>query len=240
MGCLKPTPPNCGTTNICGDCPPCPDFQIKQHDTRPPFKVAVEDENGPMDLTDLVLEASMWIESKLKKDIDSDDTVIELAGNIGFDQILPNDIIIVDNPRSPEYMIIDGFDETNKTITVTRGYNATTARAWKKGTKLRIFRVFGGLGVTEMVYEDVQQADGCVLKDQLTESVLVYEWNPNDTCAAGCFSLEFKLIKMTDTPSVTPSAISVCSIGEGVEWVRRFPVCGEFVIKVCDSPTIEL
>jgi hypothetical protein len=240
MSCLKISPPGCGTSNLCGECPPCPDFQIKRHDTKPPFKASVEDEKGdPFDLTDLVLEASMWTNAKLKKDILAADTELQLVDNIGFDQIMAGDIMVADRVRSPEYMLITGFDETNKIIFVDRGFDGTTPDNWKKGTKLKIFRFMNSPATTEMVYEDVLQVDGTTLEDQLIESFLVYEWNPQDTCVPGCFWLEFKLLKLTTdpTPSVTPV---VCSIGDGVEWVRRFPTCGEYLIKICDSPTAEV
>lgn len=235
MSCLRTSPPGCGTNNNCGDCPPCPDFQIKRHDTMPPFKVAVEDENGPIDLTDLVLEANMWVNAKLKKDILAIDTELQFADNIGFDHILVNDIIVADRVRSPEYMLITGFDEIDKIVQVQRAYNGTTAQPWKKGTKLKVFRFINAPATTEMVFEDTLNVDGTTTND-LSESLLVYEWQPNDTCVPGCFSFEFKLMKTGGTiPSVTP----VCSIGDNVEWVRRFPVCGEFLIKICDSPTAE-
>lgn len=243
MNCLSTSPPICSANAGCPDkfgCPPgiCPDFQIKRHDTRPSFKVSVTDEVGdPMDLTSLVLEASMWAKAKLKKDITSIATGIELADNIGFDQILVDDIIIPDRVRSPEYMRVTGFDETNKIVNIERGYDGTAADAWKKGTGLRIFRFKNAPAATEMVVENVTQVDGTILEDQITDSYLVYEWQPTDTCVPGCFWLEFKLIKMLDDPisiSVTP-----CTLGDGVEWVRRYPVCGEYLIKICDSPTAE-
>lgn len=243
MSCLKPSPPGCGNYNECPDkfgCSnECPDFQIKRHDTRPAFKVAVEDDNGPLDLTGLVLEANMWVNSKLKANIDDDDTTIKLSENIGFDQILPGDIIIMDRVRSPEQMSVISFDEIEKTIEVGRGHNGTTASAWKKGNKLRAFRLLNAAATTEMLYDDITQIDGTVLEDQLIESYLVYEWTANDTCVPGCFWLEFKLIKISEDveiPSVTP----VCYSGDGVEWVRRFPSNGEFLIKVWDSPTSEV
>ena len=223
-------------------CPPgvCPDFQIKRHDTVPPFKYSVEDENGdPMDLTGLVLEANMWLCAKFKANVADNDTTFSLADNIGFEQILVGDIIIPDRVRSPEHMRVIGFDEDAKTIEVERGYNDTIPSAWKKGTPMRIFRILNAPAVTEMKYEDITQVDGCVLHDQLVESFLIYEWNANDTCVPGCFWFEFKLLKMATGPVVIPSVTPVCTSGVGVEWVRRFPVCGEFLIKICDSPTAE-
>lgn len=243
MSCLNTSPPNCGSQPNCPDkfgCTgQCPDFEIKRHDTMPSFKYSVEDEEGdPIDLTGLVLEASMWAKAKLKTDIDDNDTVIAFADGIGFEQALEDDVIVVDRVRSPEQMLIVSFDEVNKTITVERGYNGTTAAAVKKGTGLKIFRFRNSPATTEMTVEDVEQIDGTVETDVLQESFLVYEWSANDTCVPGCFWLEFKLMQMAsvvEIPSVTP----VCYSGDGVEWVRRFPACGELLIKICDSPTKE-
>ena len=57
----------------------CPDFTIRRHDTKPAFKVKVEDCDGPLDLTGLVLEATMWAKGKLKVAMDQDDTEIGRA-----------------------------------------------------------------------------------------------------------------------------------------------------------------
>lgn len=245
MSCLTVSPPNCGQPAGCPDnmgCPPgvCPDFQIKRHDTIPPFKVPVEDDAGPMDLTGLVLEANMWVCAKLKTAITEIDTTLQFADNKGFDQILVNDIIIPDRVRSTEQMRVIGFDEDLKIVEVERGYNGTTPSVWKKSTGLRVFRILNATAATEMIYEDISQVDGCVLQNQLVESLLIYEWNANDTCVPGCFWFEFKLMKMLVGPIVIPSFTPLCSSGIGVEWVRRFPVCGEFLIKICNSPTAEM
>lgn len=231
------------------------DFCIKRHDTMPPFKVKINDCDGPMDLTGLILEVNMWARAKIKKAITYSETYIALSDNIGFDQCKQGDIIVVDQVRAPEQMLVMGFDEDNKFILVKRGYAGTIARNYKRGTGLRIMRVLNAPASTEMDKEDIPQVDGTTKKDVLVESRLVYEWQPNDTCLPGCYLLEFKLLKMTAVtpvavmglaPSVTPSFISYtedqmgCELGAGVEWVRRFPVTGEgFVIKVNDSPTAE-
>lgn len=218
----------------------CPDFTIKRHDTQPPFKVAVSDDNGPLDLTDLVLEASMWAKAKLKKDITSFDTFIQLADNIGFQQALVGDTIVLERVRGPEHMRIIGFDEANKRIEVERAVHGSTASAWKKGTKLRIFRFISAPATTEMVYEDLEQVDGTTLCDQLMDSFLIYNWTANDTCVPGCFYLEFKLLSIDPNNIIVPSVTPVCFSGVGVSWVRRFPVCGDgFLIKICESPTAE-
>jgi hypothetical protein len=247
------------STNCNGGCPDefncdgsCPDFQIKQHDTKPPFKVAISDCNGPIDLTGLVLEASMWANAKLKSAITSTDTYFALADGIGFQQALVGDIIVVSRVRNPEQMLITGFDENLKLVQVLRGYNGTPVGDYKKGTCLKIFRVLNSVAQTELTYEDQLQVDGTVSTNVLTKSQLVYEWLSNDTCVPGCFNFEFKLLKMTTSMSMvnslsisTPSFTSFtpseygCFIGEGVEWVRRFPTDGSFVIKVQQSPTSE-
>jgi hypothetical protein len=235
----------------------CPDFTIRRHDTKPPFKVLVDDCDGPLDLTDLVLEASMWANAKLKANLSTTDDYFALADNIGFGQAMVGDIIIMDRTRMPEHMLVIAFDEKNKLIQVQRGYHGTQISEWNKGDSLRIFRFMGATGETEMVLRDILQLDGTTAEDQLTESFLVYSWGENDTCLPGCYYLEFKLLKMTEVeamtlatttepivpsftdPNLTPASFG-CGLGAGVEWVRRFPVSGEgFLIQIVDSPTAE-
>jgi len=235
----------------------CPDFTIRRHDTRPPFKAQVEDCDGPLDLTDLVLEASMWAKAKLKCAIDAEIDFFPLADNIGFEQIMVGDIIIMDRARLPEHMLVIAFDEENSLVQVQRGYHGTTPSAWKKGAALRIMKFLGATAQTEMILQDLTQIDGTVLEDQITASFLVYEWEEKDTCLPGCYFLEFKLLKMIEEesvsimnteditpsftdPNLTPSDFG-CTLGSGVEWVRRFPVSGEgFLIEIVDSPTAEV
>jgi hypothetical protein len=237
MSCVKTSPPGCATS-ICPDPCACPNFQIKRGDTRPPFKVSVQDENGPINFTGLVIEVNMWIETKLKSNITEMDASLALAGNVGFEQILPNDIILMNKARTPEQMRILGFDETQNLIFVERGYNNTVPQNWKKNTPMQIFRIINGPAQSEMVFDDVPQVDGTTLCNQLIESFLVYEWNANDTCVSGCFFFEFKVLKMS-ADIVVPSVTPLCFSGVGVEWVRRFPTCDAFVIKICDTPTSE-
>jgi hypothetical protein len=224
--------------------------------------VSVNDCDGPLDLTEdnLVAEVNMWANAKLKCAIDKDADYIQLADNIGFNQTMVGDIIVMNRTRLPEHMLVTAFDETNKLIKVQRGYNGTFTDNWAKGQALRIFRIMNGPAEIVNVYDDILQIDGTVAQDQLIESLLVYEWTANSTCVPGCFWLEFKLLKVTPesmsvmmqavcgasiTPSWTPSTFSAtnfgCILGDGVEWARRFPVCGEgFLIMITDSPTAEL
>lgn len=174
----------------------CPDFIIRRHDTQPPFKVLLEDCNGPMDIQGLVIEVNMWAKGRLKKSIAEDCEYFTLADNIGFEQMMVGDIIIMERVRSPEYMLVLGFDECNHLVYVQRGYRNTSPQKWKKGTNLRIFRTMNAPAQTEMVYEDIEKPDGTVEKDVLSEAFMVYEWHPEDTCLPGCYWMEFKVLKM--------------------------------------------
>lgn len=232
----------------------CSDFVIKRHDTQPPLRIAVTDCDGAMDLSDtnLVLEANMWCKAKLKTAITPQDTYFRLADDIGFDQLMVNDIIVMDRVRLPEHMLITSFDEKNKLVQVQRGYHGTLADTWAKGSGMRVFRMLNAPAVIEMIYDDIlNPVTGETQSDQLIETYLKYEWTAADTCAPGCFLLEFKLLKMTEqvsamatpvVPEFTPSNADYnCSLGSGVQWVRRFPVSGEgFIIQIIDSPTAEI
>lgn len=257
---------NCKSQNYCLDssgCPDwattCPDFRSKRYDTKPSFEVEIKECNSPIDLTDTVVEASMWATGKLKYALSDTEDYFPLADNIGFTQSLVGDIIVVsDNPRTPEQMLVTGFDETNNLIRVQRGYNGTNVFSYKRGTKLRLFRFLNAIGTTEMVLTDVPQPDGTTEEDVLTKSKIGYEWAAQDTCLPGCYYLELKLLKMTavtmnlsDNPSYLPSYITPsftvpsagtlsCQLGEGVEWVRRYPVDKEgYLIHIVDTSTSE-
>jgi len=253
IGC-SPQPQGCPDQN---GCVPgiCPDFTLRRHDTKPAFKVKMEDCDGPMDLTDLILEATMWAKAKLKKTITPSDTYFSLADNIGFNQIMVGDIILMDQARLPEKMLVIAFDEINRLLEVQRGYHGTSIQTWKKGTPLRIMKFMGSSAQTEMLYQDILEMDGTTTPNVLMDSFFVYEWGPTDTCLPGCYYLEFKLLKLLDVapimpladpivpsftdPSLTPADFG-CGLGVGVEWVRRFPVSSEgFLIKITDSPTAE-
>jgi len=243
----------------------CPDFVIRRHDTKPLFKVKVTDCNCPLDLTDLVVEATMWAKARIKVALDQDDTVIGLADNIGFNQIMVGDVIMMDQSRMPEKMLVIGFDEQNNVFEVQRGYHGTPVQKWKKGAPLRIIKFSNAPGSTEMVYHDVIEMDGCVTNNVLLDSFLVFEFSANDTCLPGCYYLEFKVMKMVEaevgafltqsdipegllpsgiTPSFTPSSYTPsnfsCGMAPSIEWIRRFPLQGEgFLVKIVDSPTID-
>ena len=220
------------TTSGCPDSTGCPDnvasdFCIKRNNTNPPFRMDYQDCDGPVDLLtgNYVLQVNIWIKAKLKKAIDDVETVISFADNIGFELIKENNVILMDRARSPEKMLITGFDEENKTITVTRGYDGTSSQSWSKGSGLRVFRVIDADGEIESVLEDVEQEDGTVLKDQLTHTFLKYLWGDETTSLAGCYWLEFKLTELNEDMTDIISVIRLPSEGEG------------YLIRIIDSPT---
>jgi len=178
----------------------CPDFLIRRHDTQPPFRVLVEDCDGPLDLTDenLIVEVNMWSKAKLRKAITACEDYFALADDIGFDQIMVGDVIVMDRVRSPERMLVTAFDEQNKFVKVERGHQNTEPVAWRKGTKFRIMRVISETGSIETDRQDVLGIDGTTQKDQLISTHLFYNWKSNDVCLPGCYWLEFKLLKMID------------------------------------------
>jgi hypothetical protein len=245
----------CGSSTDCPDLFNCngktPDFIIRRHDTKPAFKVKVEDCDGPYDLQGLVIEASMWTKGLLKRDIAKTATSLLLADNVGFYQVMIGDILVVSKIRSFERMLVVGINEETNEILVERGYHSTNISAWKKGSEIKIVKFFNAAASSESVFEDITQIDGTTLEDELTTSYLIYDWAARDTCLPGCYYLEFKIIKASDTLAVDsytlnqayPSEIFDygCNLGDNVEWVRRLPSCEEgFIIKITDSPTAEL
>lgn len=217
------------------------DFEIKRFDTLPVFKYKLEDENGDaVDLTGLVVEASMWINVVLKRAITAEDTELQFANCVGFEQLLVGDLLVIDRTRSPENMLITGFDEENKIVYVERGVNGTNPSDYKKNTKMKGFRFRDSPGSIEMIYGSIMQLDGTYLCDQLLESYLVYNFSVENSCAPGCFCFEFKLLTLDASSITIPSVIPECFLGVGVIQMQKFPACGSFSVKVCDSPTREI
>lgn len=250
MGCTSNTT-GCVDQYNCAD-GSCPDFLIKRNDTKPDFKVKVDDCDGPIDLTDLVLEASMWVNGRLKVAMPSTAEYLSLADNIGFNQVMIGDVIVINRPRQNEYMLVTAFDEDNYYIQVQRGYHGTTPQNWKKGQDLKVIKFMNVPSTTLMNLDDVINIDGTTNSDVLTESFLVYNWQATDTCLPGCYFFEFKLMKMVTSvpfaamstiPSFSdPSVINYrCGLPVNVEWIRRFPADSEgYKIKIYDSPTSEI
>jgi hypothetical protein len=204
-------------------CDSLPDFCIKRGDSRPSFKVLIQDCEGVVDLTDenLVLEASMWFKTKLKSSIEVSDDHISFADNIGFDQVSVGDVIVMDRVRSPERMLVVSIDESNKTVEVERGYDSTVVSGWPKGNVLRSFRFMDQQASIESAFEEVASVDGNSA-EELVETFMVFEWTPSHTSLPGCYFFEFKLTMM-DASSVS--------------WVKKTPLDKEgFVINIVDSP----
>lgn len=223
------------------------DFCIKRNDTKPSFKVSIEDCEGPLEEEEnIIVEINMWSKGKFKKNLDLETNYFFLADNIGFDQIMVDDIIVTNQIRSSEQMKVVGFDEINKAVFVERGYNNTIPREHPKGTEIKIFRAKNIEADIEYIYEDVLQSDS-EIKKQLVDTLLVCNWTPNMTCLPGCYWLEFKMLKMNlsfleneATPSMTPTGEYGCNYSSNIEWIRRFPSKSEgFLIRIIDTPTIE-
>lgn len=224
----------------CSGLTTCYDFIIKRHDAIPEFKLEISDCDEPIDLTNLIAEASMWSCAKLKSNLTEDQTVIQFADNIGFDQILINTIIQAGIGRNFERMKVIGFDEIKKEVYVERGYKSTTPFPWKKGTNLKLLRFLSVPAITELIFEDITNIDGSILKNQLTHSYLIYEWRPEDTSLAGCFYFEFKILKMVNLNLSLLHVPSNPHPHDPIEWTRRFPNDKDgFIIQVYNSPTGE-
>lgn len=209
---------DCGSSN-CGPA----DFCIKRGDTRPSFKVSVEDCDGVVDLTDenLVLEASMWFKGKLKSALDSVSDSVSFADNLGFDQVSVGDVIVMDRARNPEKMLVVSIDESAKTVSVERAHLSSTAQDWPKGSGMRIFRFRDQPAQIESVFDQVSSVEGTI-SEQLVDTLMVLEWLPEHTSMPGCYWLEFRLTMMD---------------GSEIEWTKKTPLSGEgFIISVVDSP----
>jgi hypothetical protein len=220
VGCGQSTS-GCSNSN----CESAPDFCIKRGDTKPSFKVSMEDCDGVVDLTDenLLLDANMWFKARLKSSIDSSSSVISFADSVGFDQVSVGDIVLTDRTRNPEKMLVSSIDESAKTVTVQRGYESTSPDDWSKGTLLRIFKFVNEPAEIQSVFEQVENLEGTVA-EELSDTFMVFNWNSPHTSMPGCYWLEFKLIMMSES---------------SVLWVKRMPLSKEgFMIRIVDSPSI--
>lgn len=208
-----------------GDCPSPPDLCIKRHDTNPPFRVSMTGCDGPVDLTGgtYAVEASMWFDAKLKSAVTDSSTDLAFADGIGFDSVLVGDIVVTSGSRSPERMLVTGVDESARTVQVSRGQDSTSARAWDRGTALKVFRFADQPAKAESVMDSVDNMDG-TSSEVLSDTMLSYQWASGQTSMPGCYWLEFKILKVADDSSV--------------EWVQRVPLSADgFMIRIVDSPT---
>jgi hypothetical protein len=204
-------------------CGSASDFCIKRGDTRPVFRVSVEDCDGVVDLTDanLVLEANMWFKAKLKSDLSSSSSTLSFADNIGFNQVNVGDVILTDRPRNSEKMVVTAIDESAKTLTVERGHDSTDAQDWPRGSLLRVFRFMDQPAQIESVFEQVSSLEGSV-SEELVDTFMVFEFLKEHTLLPGCFLLEFSLAMMEET---------------SIAWAKKIPLSSEgYVINIVDSP----
>lgn len=220
----------CGSTREdCGGkglCPVPPDFCIKRNDTRPSFRVAMSDCEGPVDLTEdgIIVEASMWFDSKLKSALTVSSSSLKFADDIGFESVKVGDVIVTSRIRSPEKMRVTAIDESTHEIEVSRGYESTTPEAWGKGTSLKVFRFRDEPAAIESVIDTVESVDGSS-SEELSDTLLVFEWTSDKTSMPGCYWFEFKIMKLMPGSG-------------GPEWVKRTPLSPEgYMINIVDSPT---
>lgn len=236
----------CNGSTCASEISDCADFTIKRHDTLPAFKVDITDCDKPIDLSGMVIEASMWLNAKLKSAITTLSDSITFVDNFGFEQINESTIIQVGDNRKFERMLVDYIDEENKTIHVFRGQLDTNIYSWKKGSCIKLLRFLNNSAVGELEYKNIENLDGTVDENVLVRSTLIYNWQPEDTCFYGKYFLEFKVMQvdLEDTIDLgsVPSNIPNyhCNLGRGVLSARRFPANKPgFVIEVFDSPTAE-
>ena len=236
----------CSPTSCATGINDCANFTIKRHDTRPLFKVDVTDCDKPIDLSGKVIEASMWLNTKIKSALTTLSSSISFADDIGFEQINESTIIQIGDNRKFERMLVDYIDEENKVVHVFRGQLNTQIYSWKKGSCVKLLRFLNSSAQAELEYQDITNLDGTIEEDVLVRSTLIYEWQPEDTCFYGKYYLEFKVLEVvlessTDLGSVASNIPDYhCNLGAGVLWARRFPLDKPgFVIEVFDSPTAE-
>lgn len=213
-----------GSDCLGSGCEAPPDFCIKRGDSRPSYKVSMEDCDGAVDISDenLVIDASMWFDAKLKSAVDSSSSTISFADNIGLERVAIGDVVVVLSPRSVERMLVLGVDESAKVVSVERGYGSTTPRDWPKGSGVCVFRFIDEPAEAEVVLEQFEEVDGTV-SERLAESFAVFNWRPEHTSVPGCYWLEFKFTMMD---------------GSSIAWTKRVPLSRRgFLVNIVDTPT---
>lgn len=205
-------------------CESPPDFCIKRGDSRPSYRVSVEDCDGAVDISDenLVIDASMWFDARLKSALDPSSSSISFADNIGFERVSVGDVVVASSPRNAERMLVLGIDESARTVEVERGYASTTVQEWPRGSSLCVFRFVDEPAEAEAVLEQFEEVDG-TLSERLSESFVVFNWKPEHTSVPGCYWLEFKFTMMD---------------GSSVAWTKKVPLSRRgFLVNVVDTPT---
>ena len=222
VGCGS-TSDGCGGS---GSCPAPPDFCIKRNDTRPAFRVAMSDCDGPIDLTEdgIVVEASMWFDAKLKSSLTPSSSSLRFADDVGFESVKVGDVIVTSRVRSPEKMLVTQINEVTHEIAVTRGHDSTAPQPWDKGASVKVFRFQDEPASVESVIETVESIDGSS-SEELSDTLLVFNWTADKTDMPGCYWFEFKVLKLL--PDSTEA-----------DWVKRVPLSPVgYMVNIVDSPT---
>jgi hypothetical protein len=200
------------------------EFLIKRNDTSPSLRYKIFDcDSSPIDLTeDYTLEASMWSNAKLKKDLDTVNQEILFANNIGFETVSVGTNLLLKTSNSYETLVVTAVDSYNNTITVDRAQLGTDALNWKKGTVIKIIKFINSPATKELVNSTSLNMQG-EEETSLAESYLVYDWLDSDTSLPGDYLFEFKVTKKNPETQV-------------VEWTRKYPAEKEGIsVKILDG-----
>lgn len=200
------------------------EFLIKRNDTSPSLKYKIFDcDSSPIDLTeDYTIEASMWSNAKLKKDINTVQQEILFANNVGFDTVWVGGNLLLKTSNSYETLTVTAVDSYNNSITVDRAQLGTAALNWKKGTVVKMIRFINSPATKELVNSTSLNMEGDE-ETTLAESYLIYNWLDDfDTSLPGDYLLEFKVTKINSDTSV--------------EWTRKYPSEKEGIsVKILDG-----
>ena len=200
------------------------EFMIKRNDTSPPLRYKIFDcDSSPIDLTeDYVIEASMWSNAKLKKDIDTAQEEISFASNTGFNTVGVGSNLLLKTSNSHETLAVTAVDSYNNILTVNRGQLGTDPLNWRKGSVVKIIKFINSPATKELVNSTSLNMQGDE-ETTLSESYLVYNWLDSDTALPGDYLFEFKVTKINHDTSAT-------------EWTRKYPSDQEGItVKILDG-----
>ncbi len=200
------------------------EFLIKRNDTSPSLRYKIFDcDSSPIDLTeDYTIEASMWSNAKLKKDINTLQQEILFANNTGFETVTVGSNLLLKASNSYETLVVTSVDSYYNTLTVNRAQLGTNALNWKKGTVVKIIKFINSPATKELVNSTSLNMQG-EEETTLAESYLVYNWIESDTSLPGDYLFEFKVTKTNPETQV-------------VEWSRKYPAEKEGIfVKTLDG-----
>jgi hypothetical protein len=107
---------------------------------------------------------------------------------------------------------------------VTRGLGGALPQPWDKGASVKVFRFQDEPASVESVIETVESIDGSS-SEELSDTLLVFNWTADKTDMPGCYWFEFKVLKLL--PDSTEA-----------EWVKRVPLSPVgYMVNIVDSPT---